>query len=228
MALRQLVSAVLMTIITIPVAVCAAEGKKQLLYEIEQGGKSGFIDHSGKIVVPPKYETVRGRFQEGFVRVELEGNWGFVGATGKELPIKYDSVDDFEEGRARVKSKKNGWGFIDRSGTEVIPPSFEDAGDFHQGLAKVMKGDKWGYVDLKGKQIVAPTFKEAADFHEGLAQVRGDNKLWGYVDRSGKLVIGLRFKDADDFKDGLAKVKTEAGRDAYINPKGVIVWEQQK
>lgn len=204
-----------------------AEPRKAVaLYEIEEKGKIGFIDASGKVVIPPQFEAVRGGFKEGFTRVKKDELWGFMDTAGRVMNLRYDSADDFEEGRARVKGKKL-WGYIDRSGAEVIPMIYEDAADFHEGLAKVKKNGKWGYIDIRGREVVAPQFKDADDFREGLARVKTD-KRWGYINAQGKQVIEQKFQSADDFKGGLAKVKTENDRPAYINKKGSIVWEQTK
>lgn len=206
---------------------CATELKRFVaLYEIEENGKTGFIDQSGKVVIPAQFDAVRGGFKEGFTRVKKGELWGFMNTTGRVMALKYDAADDFEEGRARVKEKKL-WGYIDHSGTEVIPMVFEDAADFHEGLAKVKKNGKWGYINQRGQEIIPPQYKDADDFKEGLARVK-TNKLWGYVNSQGKMVIEQRFQSADDFKGGLAKVKTENDRPAYINKKGTVVWEQSK
>ena len=46
--------------------------------------KNGFIDGTGKEIVPPKYDHVDD-FKEGFARVELDGKYGFIDRTGKEV-----------------------------------------------------------------------------------------------------------------------------------------------
>jgi hypothetical protein len=57
-------------------------------------------------------------FREGFVKVTLDGKWGFVDKTGKEvIPLKYDWVIDFYDGLAEVELDSK-WGFIDKKGNE--------------------------------------------------------------------------------------------------------------
>ena len=47
------------------------------------------------------------------------------------------------------------WGFIDKQGKMVINPQFDYAGDFSEGLAKVLIEDgtkynrKWGYISRR-------------------------------------------------------------------------------
>lgn len=59
--------------------------------------------------------------ESGIGKVCLNGKWGFIDKTGKEISaIKYDYVFFFSEGMARVLLN-NKWGFINKSGNEVIP-----------------------------------------------------------------------------------------------------------
>lgn len=76
-----------------------------------QGYKMGYIDTTGKTVVPPIYSLVHG-FSEGLASVAIEdrkGNlkWGYIDTTGKEvIPLIYDDASDFSGGQAVVV--KNG------------------------------------------------------------------------------------------------------------------------
>jgi len=98
------------------------------------------------------------------------------------------------------------WGYIDKTGKIIVPPQYDAAGLFSEGMAGVMKGKKWGYVDAAGNLTIKPQFTEISPFSEGLAAVRiGDR--WGYVDRTGKMAIKAQFNcPAAPFTDGLAAV----------------------
>ena len=53
-----------------------------------------------------------------------------------------------------LKVKKDGkYGFIDKSGNEVIPFVYDGFDYFIDGLAYVRKGDKWGYIDKTGREV---------------------------------------------------------------------------
>ncbi|MCA1993770.1 MAG: WG repeat-containing protein [Coleofasciculus sp. S288] len=54
----------------------------------------------------------------------------------------------------------------------VIPPQFEEADSFNEGLARVKVGEKWGYIDKTGKFAIQPQLDEANSFSQGLALVR--------------------------------------------------------
>ena len=82
--------------------------------------KWGFVNVTGKVMIPLKYDLV-GTFHSGLVVVYLNGKWGFVDKTGKEVvPLKYDGVGTFKEGLAKVLL--NGQrGLVDKTGKELLP-----------------------------------------------------------------------------------------------------------
>lgn len=52
-------------------------------------GKWGFIDTSGREVVPCKYDAVND-FHEGLALVKLDGKFGYIDKTGCEvIPLQY-------------------------------------------------------------------------------------------------------------------------------------------
>ena len=61
----------------------------------------------------------------------------------------YEYVGKYYEGLARVCNDYN-WGFIDKSGTEVIPCKYDNARSFSEGLARVKLNGKWGTVNKSG------------------------------------------------------------------------------
>ena len=59
---------------------------------VELNGKCGFVDKSGKEVIPCVYDFAWG-FSDGLARVWLNGKWGFIDKNGKEvIPCVYDNV----------------------------------------------------------------------------------------------------------------------------------------
>ncbi len=138
---------------------------------------------------------------------------------------QFDKVGQFSESLAPVRIG-NKWGFIDYTGTFVIPLQFEDAHSFSEGLAAVKVKNKWGYIDPTGKIVIQPRFDETKSFSEGLAAVKIGGK-WGYVDKTGKIAIRLRFNDADSFSEDLAVVEIKGEEYGYINKSGKIVIRPQ-
>jgi hypothetical protein len=60
-------------------------------------------------------------------------------------------LEIFFEGLASVELNHK-YGFIDKTGKEVIPLEYKYTENFSKGLALVQLGYKWGYVDKKGRE----------------------------------------------------------------------------
>jgi hypothetical protein len=107
------------------------------------------------------------------------------------------------------------------AGNLVIPPQFDFALSFAEGLAPVLVGDKVGYVDRTGRMVIEPQFDSAFDFSEGLAPVQVDGKV-GYIGHNAEMVIAPQFERAREFSGGLAAV-TKEGKEVYIDASGAVV-----
>ena len=180
----------------------------------------GFIDWTGKVVIPAEYETVW-NFSEGFARVAKNDKIGYIDRTGKEItPLQYSAAGDFSNGMAAVE-KGGKWGFIDKTGKEIIPCAYDDGYSFFQGLAAVEKGGKWGFIDKTGKEAIPFQYDDALPFSQGLAGVQKNGK-WGFIDKAGETVADFQYDKAYIFSNGLARVK-EGGKYGYIDKTGELV-----
>ena len=94
-------------------------------------------------------------------------------------PPKYDAAWSFSGGMAAV-SLNGKYGYIDETGSEVIPCRYDAAGRFSEGLATVKLHGKWGYIDKTGGEVIPCQYDSAGTFHEGLAAVQLKGK-WGYI-----------------------------------------------
>jgi hypothetical protein len=68
-----------------------------------------------------------------------------------------------------------------------IPPQFDSAGDFSDGLALVSMGGRYGYINESGNFAINPQFDEGGNFKSGFAPVWIGNRE-GYIDKHGKYV----------------------------------------
>lgn len=67
---------------------------------VEKDGMYGFIDKTGKLVIPTIYEYVQ-PFSEGLAAVNRDGKWGFIDKKGKMvIPANFYFVSRFNEGLA--------------------------------------------------------------------------------------------------------------------------------
>ncbi|MBO4961934.1 MAG: WG repeat-containing protein [Flavobacteriales bacterium] len=192
-------------------------GFKEGMMAVGKYDKWGFIDMTGNIVVPFKYDDA-GHFFKGLALVKKDGKWGYVDKTGKEvIPCIYDYASDFSEGLASVE-KDGKWGYVDKTGKEIAPCIYDYASGFSEGLASVEKDGKWGFIDKTGKEIVPCIYDDAGWFSKGLARVKKDGK-WGFIDKTGKEIVPCIYDDAGWFSEGLARVKKD-GNWGFIGKTG--------
>ncbi len=86
-------------------------GRKNVLYEEsgetlrkEIAGKWGYIDGTGKQVIPAQFDLANS-FSEGLAVVKIKDNCGYVNKIGKVvLQPQFSSCEDFAEGLAAVKT----------------------------------------------------------------------------------------------------------------------------
>ena len=81
------------------------------------GGKWGYIDKQGKMVVNPQFDVAH-PFVDGLAAVrigdESTGKWGYIDKQGKMVVNpQFDSTEPFAEGLAAVRNGDK-WGYISR------------------------------------------------------------------------------------------------------------------
>jgi hypothetical protein len=217
------------------------------LFPIFTKNRWGFIDGSGRIVVPPRYESIvpaesermivaRSSTQDLFMAATVEpettaivavksgGKWGFVDQTGQLLPLRFDEVGAFTEGLAPARQGLL-WGFVSTLGTIAIPLQFDAVGTFVGGVAIVSRDLKYGVIDRDGRAVVRLRFEmiRPADsvFHDNRALVIAYGKK-GFVGRAGTITIPPAFDEALPFSDGLAPVVRDH-LTGYIDTTGRMV-----
>ena len=194
------------------------------LLEVCLNGKYGFINHSGSLVIKPRFEATWG-FTEGLACVKRDGKFGFIDQSGEFVIFpRFSYAGDFRDGRAAVNID-GGWGFIDKSSKVVIPPISETGVGFHEGLAAVKSDGKYGFIDTLGNVVIPLKYDKASRFSEGLAEVR-EGKYYGYINVTGDYVISPEFDAASPFSEGLADVVCSRSR-YFIDRAGSQAFRDQ-
>jgi hypothetical protein len=164
------------------------QGKSSALFPFERGGKVGFINSRGRVVIAPKLPgplAIWGPFSDGLARV---GNEGYLNQAGEwAIRGRYSRLGDFSEGVAEAELDDSGETvLIDRRGKIVSRDV--SAGEFREGLrpmvaeatgsqdfdAKVWITPLEGFENRLGKVVVEPKFVKVAPFSEGLARAIPD------------------------------------------------------
>lgn len=170
-------------------------------------GHAGLMKRSGEILLEPKFNGVDA-FSDGFAAVQIEGGElgvksAFIDTAGRFVFNRtFGFIRSFTEGYAAVEINGK-WGFIDRTGKQVIEAKYDDVKDFETGLAVVGVKDgksfRYGYIDTTGRVVIQPTYSDAGDFAYGLAPVK-IGKKYGFIDKTGQVVIQPKYDNAFSFQ----------------------------
>ena len=147
---------------------------------------------------------------------------------------KNDNVLDllyWSDGFARIRNWDKQYNFINKQynyigedGKLLSEQWFNWAGIFHNGFARVRRGDNlYNFINKDGKILSEKWFEMVGDFCEGFAIVQKiTNSLYNFIDTKGRILSKQWFSDAYSFNDGVAKVKRSDGEWAKIDKNGKI------
>jgi hypothetical protein len=197
-----LVRLIVSLICFVPVWAMAADGNEPELYPARQAGKYGFIDASGRMVLPAKYDFAL-PFSDGLAQVHIGVVHALIDRSGKVVASPLPpQVWPCAEGRCQFADEHDRTGYLDTAGKVAIAPTFDAGETFSEGLVAVRSGDVWGYIDKSGAFVIAAAFAFAGEFNCGVAFVRKDEDgLIGAIDRSGRIVIEAQFDDVNHFQE---------------------------
>lgn len=116
----------------------------------------------------------------------------------------------------------NKWGYMDKKGSLLIKPIYDDAGPFSEGLAAVNLAGKWGFINTKGEVVIEPRFRSAWAFRENKARVEPFDQPAFYIDKTGSPLASGQWAAAGDFSGGRAKV-IAGNLIGYIDTTGQLI-----
>jgi len=197
------------------------------MYSFRVDETLGFIDRKGNIRIPPIYGGIGGarpRFSEGVCAVIDSTNtyYLFIDKNGRKV---FDRIIEGTLGGAAtyyfpefhnglcVAHDKYKFGYIDHTGKWAIPPQFDQAHRFSEGLAAVRKKGLVMFINAKGERAIARSFGAIDEgccgfdygfFQKGIMRVNLDSTQsdididderydfqraqWGKIDKLGNIL----------------------------------------
>ncbi|MFH0819589.1 MAG: WG repeat-containing protein [bacterium] len=152
--------------------------------DIDIGGKWGYIDRTGKIIIEPIFSSVK-QFSDGLAAVKYKDKWGFINKEGKfVVEPQYDCVDSFSEGMAAV-------GYNNKSNVDITLEEWQNCENIDYRWT-----GQWGYINQGGSLIIKPQFYEANPFSGGIALVKYNNSkgqianynMMNYINKDGNFI----------------------------------------
>ena len=195
---------------------------------IRRGDNWGYINTSGKVAIPVKYE-VAVDFNEGFASAKSGNRFFVLNTKGDEIPVEGDVIiiKRFSEGLAIFRTSAKKFGYISTDGKVAIPAQYQAVGYFSDGLAWAKERNMLGYINLKGEWVIKPQFEAGKQFdrESGMARVRKGDQ-WFYVNKSGEPMYMYDTEVWGDFSEGLAHGMKNRKRGFFDN-KGQWVIQPQ-
>lgn len=167
------------------------------LAAFKKQGKWGFVDTTGKEVIPAMYEYLHG---EGFIKgtafIKSNGKWGMIDKSGKEiLSPRFDAVRPYGEGYYTVilDEKEN---LISTDGKLFLPDWYTSVNRFCEGYAsaetRISGDDAVGcIIDKKGRMNWHDSlFRNIYPFSGGTSMAILRNGFRNsIIDTSGKIIF---------------------------------------
>ncbi len=216
-----------------------------VLFAVQVDDKDGYIDASGRIVIPPQFDQAFTHFIGRYTVASRPGEYlkGYIDRSGNwHIEPKYAVAYPFREGAA-VVATENGWGLINEQDEFIVEPIHDRTQGFENGVAAIgtetltsrlhRRGadvgstfdwiyfDRTGRVIPEGEALRLRTENGAACSHPTLRpkQIGG---RYGIVNESGEVIVKPTFDCIREFAHGLAPAQSN-GKWGYIDKSGSYV-----
>lgn len=200
------------------------------LFLVENKGKYGYIDRTGKIAVPLTFDHAL-PFAEGIAVVEEDGHDYAINIHGTKVKdfgrsqfIRRDGFcptrfwDGFSMGDV-----PNGKAFYDHDWNQAFGRTFENASHFSNGLASVKIDGFWGVIDKTGKLVVSNQYDYVGFFSDGIAPAGINEQLGakvGAINTTGEILVPLEYKYVGPYSFGLMPAMVDKGKWIFLDARG--------
>lgn len=202
----------------------------------------GYIDTTGKFVIPPNYVNTFGIGKSGYAmavayvqKLDLSGEELRIiniDRTIADVPLgnQFDTrsvlYQEFKDGLSLIK-ESDGFGYIDTLGLPMFDFVYDFATPFENGHATATSG---GYcyivhTNRTDSLVLESSCRKAFAFNEGIAPYEATNGMFGAMDTSGKMIIKPEFQKIGSFQGGIAWARNADKKVGYINTHGEWVIE---
>ncbi len=180
----------------------------------------GFMNKTGKIVVPAIYSSAYSFDFSNIALVEKDNKWGVLDAKGKIIiPVQYEGIQSLGAAIAVIQDSKVA--FYSNTGVPITNFDYIGYGASNYDVINIKSDDGWSFLDKQGNISKPQFFGDVGQFSEGLIGFNYGDKI-GFVNPKGEIKIPAVFEAGDEFSNGLAAVKKD-GLWGYIDSTGTVV-----
>ncbi|EPG65125.1 hypothetical protein LEP1GSC061_2718 [Leptospira wolffii serovar Khorat str. Khorat-H2] len=227
------------------------KGQAKVCNRVNGNYLCGFIDTTGKILLPLEYGRLNVFSENTFSYYDYNTRmYGLVRKSGESLETKsFYYFQAVSASRAIVLTERGGkWGIFGSDGSYILTPTYDYIFPTSEERIPFMEKKKWGYLDSSGKVLISPRFDWAYTFNEGIAGVILDRKV-GFIRENGEYLVSPQyalsfaehmaiigdghFGHYSGFSEGLAGVYQDTNGDGigdkmgYIDSSGNVVLDFQ-
>jgi hypothetical protein len=133
-------------------------------------------------------------YNKGFAAVKVDSFWAFYDSNGKQqfYQLKMIYAESFADNGLALIQTEQGYGFINTSGTAVVPTIYSSAYGFDfSNLALVEKDYKWGALGPKGNVIIPVEYDGIQSLGAVVAVIKGD--AVAFFSNEGKQLTGFDY-----------------------------------
>ncbi len=187
------------------------------ILKVENNGKYGIIDLSGKEILPIEYEEITPILGvEGVLTIKKDGKYGLINNEGKEvIETTYAEITnlgkEYKEGYI-VKGENNLYGILDYFGQQILETKYDKIDRVYgNDLYVVTENGKKEIVRKNGEVVLAQGFDEVKHIlkqqNAGLIYVK--NSKCGVMNFSGEVQIEPVYDDLKEVKQGVYIAKKD-------------------
>jgi hypothetical protein len=153
--------------------------------------KWGYIDVTGKMIIPAIYNTPYAFNNAGVAIVRKGDKCGLISKSGSVvLPLEYDKLFTFNTNDYWLVKHNNLYGIVNNAGKFILPIEYKNVEKFAGDAVVVQKNDyAYGYFHKKGKLLTECIYVSAKDFSNGFAFVsrwEGEKFMYAKLNSKGE------------------------------------------
>ncbi|MEG2074904.1 MAG: WG repeat-containing protein, partial [Victivallaceae bacterium] len=170
---------------------------------MNESGQWGFIDNSGKEIIPPQYGKVTNFNGNPPVAVVRKGGVFLLINPDNEVIKRLDIIKAHAtgiNGNTPVQAQNQLWGVINAKGDYIIEPKYEVMGAFSDDgkLLFVSRGKRIGAINLKEEVVIPFIYTSGKYFIHNRAKVAvGEEKRYGVINTDNKAIIPFEYDSID-------------------------------
>ncbi|HCS20528.1 MAG TPA: hypothetical protein DIW47_08205 [Bacteroidetes bacterium] len=199
-------------------------------------GKAGFVDKTGKLIIPHTFDDAQNFNEDGVAIVRRVGRtdnydghqstndlFAAIDQTGKLiLPYVFRELNDKSFKGTLIGKMEYRWGMVSIKGKEILPFEYHMINVHGSREVAILRKDTLLGVINKDMDMIVPMGDNMARFAGNRRISLYKDGLFGYCDFEGKMVIDYQYAQFAIFREGLCVIKKN-GYYGYIDTLGKTV-----